>query len=322
MHPRVNDTYQKLAQKYEMKGPFLEIGAGSNDDSILSSGYFQGKPERLATNLSDKVFDNEPDNAAKIQFIRCNANDMRAVFTDGQFGTVLCNAVIEHDKYFWRSLDEMKRVLAPGGILAIGAPGYIARNQLKDSPVSDTLPKATITFDLHSAPDYWRFSRMAFKEVICEGLEFLELCIVGRVPILIAVARKPLEGLLEPVPQEDRIRIIQAEKQAKVQQREVRLKEREAKEAAVSEAETPEARAAREARLQKREARLQEHAAKLAERKVKPEAKPRTEKRQAGAAKEARLQELNAKRQAREEKIKAGKAAKNTAPKDNGDAGD
>jgi SAM-dependent methyltransferase len=249
MHPRVNDTYQELAQKYEMKGPFLEVGVGHALNAILSGSYFLGKPQRFATNLSDMAVVDEPDDD-KIQFIRCNANNMRDSFADGQFGTVLCNAMIEHDKYFWRSLDEMKRVLAPGGILAIGAPGYVARKYLDDDIISEELPKATITFDVHSKPDYWRFSRTAFKEVICEGLEILETCVVLRVPILVAVARKPLGGLLEPVTQEGQGQKSHEEEEVKWQTRRVKARDR-------SSPETPEERQQRHQRARaKRDARL------------------------------------------------------------------
>jgi len=252
MHPRVNSTYQKLAEKYEMKGPFLEVGAGHAENAILAGDYFQSKPDRFATNLAEMELVDEPD-TDKIRFIRCNANDMRDAFADGQFGTVLCNAMIEHDKYFWRSLDEIKRVLAPGGILAIGAPGYVPRKQLKEGINNDKLNKATITMDVHSAPDYWRFSRMAFKEVICEGLELLEMSVVLRIPVIVAVARKPLEGLLDPIAQEDRARILQEEKKVRKQQRELRLKVREAEEQAMDISSlTPEEQAARQTRLQRR----------------------------------------------------------------------
>jgi SAM-dependent methyltransferase len=202
VHPRLNELYQQLAKKYEMRGPFLEVGVGAKEDAILSGDYFQGLPQRFATNLSDKEITQEAD-GANLQFIRCNSNDMKDQFADGQFGTVFSNAVIEHDKYFWRSLDEMKRVLAPGGILVVGAPGYIARKHLKAEMFIAGVENATATYDIHAAPDYWRFSRTAFREVICEGLDILETLIFARTPILVALARKPLEGLHPPVAQSE-----------------------------------------------------------------------------------------------------------------------
>ncbi len=258
MHSRLNDIYQQLAKKYEMQGPFLEVGVGIKEAAILSGSYFQGKPERFATNLSDKEIIDEQDDA-KIEFIRCNSNNMKDNFADGQFKTVLSNAVIEHDKYFWRSLDEMKRVLAPGGILAVGAPGYIARKHVKNEMFTSGFKKATVTYDVHSVPDYWRFSRMAFREVICEGLDILETFIFGRVPILVAVARKPLTGLHAPVPQGD-----------KSQQRQLAVREEEILELQDEDdiegfsqivlerdpAKLAKQQARKEARLQNREARI------------------------------------------------------------------
>ncbi len=269
MHPRVNTTYQKFGEKYEMRGPYLEVGAGHAENAILAGSYFQSKLDRFATNLAEMKLVEEPE-ADKIRFIRCNANNMRDAFADGQFGTVLCNAMIEHDKYFWRSLDEMKRVLAPGGILAIGAPGYVPRKQLKEDINNEKLTKATVTLDVHSAPDYWRFSRMAFKEVICEGLELLELTVVLRIPILVAIARKPLGGLLEPVAQEDRLQNLQDEKEIRLRQRDARLQAREAEEATLDvSALSREEREAREIKAQKRQARLLEREVKLQARAAK-----------------------------------------------------
>jgi SAM-dependent methyltransferase len=104
----------------------------------------------------------------------------------------LSNAVLEHDKYFWRSIDEMKRVLAPGGMLVVGAPGFIPLKQTKASISGlGEDSKATITYDVHARPDYWRFSRQAFKSVICEAMQILELRVVGSIPRLVAVAKKP-----------------------------------------------------------------------------------------------------------------------------------
>jgi len=188
-----------LGEKYAMKGPFLEVGAAPGPNSILAGPYFQGKPDRVGLNLrNNEMLDDHSGHP--ITFHQCNSNDMRGQFADGHFTTVLSNAVIEHDKYFWRSLDEMKRVLAPGGIMAVGAPGYIAGKFVKKGLLDETAKNATITLDLHAPPDYWRFSRAAFKDVICEGLELLELSVINRIPIIIAVARKPLTGLLPTAP--------------------------------------------------------------------------------------------------------------------------
>lgn len=188
MHPKVYAHYQAIAAKYQMQGPFLEIGTSSGPKSILAGEYFRGKPNRVGTNLGNRQMLDEAD---PVRYVRCNSNDMRAHFADGAFATVLSNAVIEHDRYFWRSIDEMKRVLAPGGLMAVGAPGYVPREGLKTELPAE-IKNATAVLDVHMPPDYWRFSRQAFKEVICEGMEVLEIVAKLRVPVLIAVARKPM----------------------------------------------------------------------------------------------------------------------------------
>lgn len=45
-------------------------------------------------------------------------------FEDQKFDAVLCNAVLEHDKYFWKTIAEIKRVTKPDGLIVIGTPGY------------------------------------------------------------------------------------------------------------------------------------------------------------------------------------------------------
>jgi len=193
LHPKIHGHYQSLAEKYQMQGPFLEIGVSPGPNSILAGGYFHGKPDRIGINLGDReMFDD--GTGQNIKFLRVNSNDMRREFADNSFGTVLSNAVIEHDRYFWRSIEEMKRVLAPGGIMAVGAPGYVAQTQLRRIKLPEDLDKATLTYDVHVQPDYWRFSKKAFKDVICEGMEILELRALMRVPIIVAVAKKPLPG--------------------------------------------------------------------------------------------------------------------------------
>lgn len=62
------------------------------------------------------------------------------------FSCVVCTEMLEHDPYPWRSLPEMSRVLAPGGVLILTARG--------------------IGFPLHGFPDdYWRFTPSAFRHL-------------------------------------------------------------------------------------------------------------------------------------------------------------
>jgi len=52
-----------------------------------------------------------------------NANNMDC-FVDNTFDAVLCNAVLEHDKFFWKTVSEIYRVTKKGGVIVIGTPGY------------------------------------------------------------------------------------------------------------------------------------------------------------------------------------------------------
>jgi SAM-dependent methyltransferase len=194
MDPFMHQLFQKLAEKHKLQPPFLEIGAAPGANSIISAPYFVDKTPRVAINLNDF------GQSDGITFIKANSNDLSQHFRDGEFNTVISNAVLEHDRYFWKSVAEMHRVLAPGGFLVVAAPGFIRRKQLEaDIAWPDDMKFATVTFDVHASPDYWRFSKQAFKNVICDGLELIELRSVMSIPRVIAVARKPLAGT-EPEP--------------------------------------------------------------------------------------------------------------------------
>jgi ubiquinone/menaquinone biosynthesis C-methylase UbiE len=122
--------------------------------------------------------------------IKCNANDMTGCFEDNTFDIVLCNAIFEHDRFFWKSLSEIRRVIKPGGGFILGVPGFCdeidtwqttnkkAINKIK----SIGLPNATVTYKVHrNNADYWRFGTDAYKEVLMAGFK-LGTCQVVLVP--------------------------------------------------------------------------------------------------------------------------------------------
>jgi len=177
-------AFLDVAARYGLQPPFLEIGVAPGSNCILAAEYFAGK-ERHAVNLHE--FKQEDG----INFVKANSNDLSNVFRDGQFNTVISNAVLEHDRFFWLSIAEMHRVLAPGGHLVVSAPGFIPRKQVRATVVGEDVEMATITHDIHAVPDYWRFSRWAFKHVFCEGLQMLEIKVIMEIPRILAVAQKP-----------------------------------------------------------------------------------------------------------------------------------
>ena len=134
----------------------LEVGGLMGENSLLRFPELAGA-ERYCLNLVDMASD------ADITAVTGNANDMRDVFEDERFDLVVCNATLEHDKRFWLSVDEMKRVLKPGGLLIISVPGYV-QNAERDHGF------ATHTYRVHYRFDYYRFSEQAVREVFFEGM--------------------------------------------------------------------------------------------------------------------------------------------------------
>ena len=196
MHQRILMVFRRLAEKYEIKGPCLEVGASRPDKAIIGGEYFKDL-KRHALNLKDLSKDYAA--ASGITFHRGNSNDMRSLFPDGMFNTVISNAVLEHDRYFWLSVAEMKRILAPGGILLLGVPGFlrVAKTKVESDDAeaeeaeAESKNPVARTVGIHSPPDYWRFSPQAFKRVLLEGLELRSLNTYLDPPRIIAVAQKP-----------------------------------------------------------------------------------------------------------------------------------
>lgn len=134
----------------------LEVGGLMGENSLLRFPELAGA-ERYCLNLVDMPSDGE------ITAVTGNANDMRDVFEDDHFDLILCSATLEHDKRFWLSVAEMKRVLRPGGLLVISVPGYV------QDPERDR-GRATHTYRVHYSFDYYRFSEQAVREVFFEGM--------------------------------------------------------------------------------------------------------------------------------------------------------
>jgi ubiquinone/menaquinone biosynthesis C-methylase UbiE len=190
MHPLILTHFRNLAAKYAISGPYLEIGAAAGDQAVLAGDYFRQSECHVLR------LDGPSQKTMKpwITYNVGNSNDMRSIFSDGHFGAVISNAVLEHDTYFWKSLDEMKRILRPGGFLLIGVPGFAPISTLKAEVVSEEeyTGRSTPTFDVHRAPyDYWRFGQDAIEQVFFEGLQIKEIETIMVPPRFIGAAQKP-----------------------------------------------------------------------------------------------------------------------------------
>ena len=199
MHPRVYQEFERICSEKKVCGSVLEVGAIPSDESLLSMKALKNSTEKVGINLiySGKFMD--------FTILKGNANCME-LFQSDRFDVVLCNAVLEHDRYFWQTTREIKRVTKPGGLIVIGAPGYTflkpekLKTMLRKIPLVRKLSSnqyinmfftATITFQIHNAPgDYYRFSPQAFKEVFFEGMNDVEVRSIMLPPRIIGVGTK------------------------------------------------------------------------------------------------------------------------------------
>jgi len=191
MHSSIFQTFEAICSKQGITGSVLEIGAVPKDDSLLCMYSLRNASERVGISLDG------PYSGEDMYIVKGNANSMDC-FEDNRFDTVLCNAMLEHDKYFWKTIDEIKRVTRPGGFIVIGVPGYVKLPGYvsytdEGSRVKiDRVANATISFEIHAAPgDYYRFSPQAFVDVLFEGMNDVHVQALLLPPRLIGYGTNP-----------------------------------------------------------------------------------------------------------------------------------
>jgi SAM-dependent methyltransferase len=200
MHPRVYQEYQRICMERNAGGAVLEVGAIPSDKSLLCMKPLKKATERIGINIDG------PYEYDGFRILKGNANSME-YFEDNRFDTVLCNALLEHDRFFWRTISEIRRVTKPNGLIVLGAPGYTyfrlerAKSFLRRIPLVRNLSShqylnlfftATITFQIHDAPgDYYRFSPQTFMEVFFEGMKDVRVHCIMLPPRIIGSAIVP-----------------------------------------------------------------------------------------------------------------------------------
>jgi SAM-dependent methyltransferase len=153
MHPIVYETFKTILDKGRWNS-VLEVGTPSSvDESLLALPVLAGA-RRTGIDLSG------PYTVGDVDVLQADVTKLP--FGGSSFDLVLCNSVLEHEPKFWLALDEMKRVLSPGGLLVIGVPAFSSTHQR--GGVASTL-------HYHAFPeDYYRFSPPAVQAVFLEGL--------------------------------------------------------------------------------------------------------------------------------------------------------
>jgi SAM-dependent methyltransferase len=203
MHPTVFSLFDRICAARSCGGDVLEIGAVPSDETLLCLPALAGARSRIGVNLDG------PHRHGGLEILQADANSLAFLpgFGDESFDTVLCNAVLEHDRFFWKTLAEMKRLTRPGGVIGIGVPGYTkipmerTASRLARSlgwigvpaRILDPLRAATLTLQIHNFPgDYYRFSPQAVADVFLEGLVDTELHTLMLPPRVIGFGMKPV----------------------------------------------------------------------------------------------------------------------------------
>jgi SAM-dependent methyltransferase len=198
MHPSIFTEFDRICRTRRAGGDVLEVGAVKSDESLLCLPALGAARSKIGVSLEG------PFAHADFEVLGVDANDM-SCFADASFDAVLTNSVLEHDRYFWRTLAEIERVARPGALIVIGVPGFekLAIERLASRagrlPVLGAilrwrLPAAlasTLTLQVHDFPaDYYRFSPRAARDVFLERLDAPEVRTLLVPPRVIAVGVK------------------------------------------------------------------------------------------------------------------------------------
>ena len=116
MHKTIYQAFSDICSDWNTSGAVLEIGAMPSKKSLLNMPALENASEKIGLNLDG------PHDYAGFQIVKGAVNNMEC-FEDNRFDLVLCNAVLEHNPFFWVTFAEAARVLSPGGFLVIVAPG-------------------------------------------------------------------------------------------------------------------------------------------------------------------------------------------------------
>lgn len=169
---KIRAEVERIINHYKAKGPILEIATDVHDLVVTSQDILAGQP-RHVVGLGSQI------EREHVTFHAGDSYDMTCSFPDGVFGVVISNRALPRDKKFWRTQDEIRRVLAPGGLFILVAPCFsvvpndagVVAVGAKGNPV-DTV---TITRKVNGSPDFWRISPQAVKNVLLDGFEIQEV---------------------------------------------------------------------------------------------------------------------------------------------------
>src|SRR4029077_14822716 len=112
MHNEVYRQFDRICARRHAGGAVLEIGAVPSAMTLLTLPSLKHADEKIGINIE------LPSRCGDIDILQENANAMDS-FPADRFDTVLCNSTLEHDKFFWKTLAEIRRVTKPGGLIVL-----------------------------------------------------------------------------------------------------------------------------------------------------------------------------------------------------------
>lgn len=156
-------------RKLNYIGNYLALGDSIGSHAILSSPYIiENKDRIVAMGVNKQLEATGPWRHMNIY--HGDANSMSYIQSGSQ-DVVLCCMMLEHDRFFWKTLSEVRRVLRPGGIFLLTVPVYLVndREELVDIRIALTENRdKTSCYRVHGE-DYYRFSLDSIAEVLMEG---------------------------------------------------------------------------------------------------------------------------------------------------------
>lgn len=128
LHQQYSRAAMYLSHEAYIRGHFAGLQAISAIEFGGSNGYIRSVFQRVNPNVDYHVAPNAPE--VDIQNL--------SLFSDGSYDVVVLDEILEHVENPWRAIEEVRRVLRPGGTLLTSSPLMIA---------------------VHKVPeDYWRFT--------------------------------------------------------------------------------------------------------------------------------------------------------------------
>jgi SAM-dependent methyltransferase len=173
MSKKVFEDFQKIINEfYKGAGPASVIELGAYHWSLLSMEKFNNS-RKVAFNFS--YTENDKKKLEKYEVIEGNINSM--TFKDEEFDCAMSCSTFEHDKYFWKSIAETRRILKKGGLFVVGVPVY--------TELATDMMTSTLTYKVHGKSynmDFYRFSEQAVREVLLEGFEVVSVVYSRKYP--------------------------------------------------------------------------------------------------------------------------------------------